>query len=131
MHDTGIVRCVDDLGRIVIPMELRRDRNIAVKDPLSISREGNRIVLVPRTGIADGIVRKVDDLGRVVIPAELRRALDIKPKDQLAILTDGKSIVLVKFFEGCVLCGTTSDRVSTTRIHGKVVCLDCIAFIRE
>jgi transcriptional pleiotropic regulator of transition state genes len=45
MSDTGIVRRVDDLGRIVIPMELRRTLGIRVKDPLSISVEGERIIL--------------------------------------------------------------------------------------
>ncbi len=131
MRDTGIVRCVDDLGRIVIPMELRRERGIKVKDPLSITREGNQIVLAPRTKIDDGIVRKVDDLGRIVIPMELRRALGINSKDLLAIFTDGERIILGKHYEVCILCGTTSDRVSTTRVHKKPVCLDCIALIRE
>ena len=45
MNDTGIVRRVDDLGRIVIPMELRRTLGIHVKDPISISVDGERIVL--------------------------------------------------------------------------------------
>ncbi len=45
MHDTGIVRRVDDLGRIVIPMELRRTLGIKVKDPLAIYTEGERIIL--------------------------------------------------------------------------------------
>jgi len=45
MSDTGIVRRVDDLGRIVIPMELRRTLGIHVKDALSISVEGERIIL--------------------------------------------------------------------------------------
>lgn len=45
MKDTGIVRRVDDLGRIVIPMELRRTLGINVKDPLEISVEGERIIL--------------------------------------------------------------------------------------
>lgn len=45
MTDTGIVRRVDDLGRIVIPMELRRTLGINVKDPISISTEGDRIIL--------------------------------------------------------------------------------------
>lgn len=45
MHDTGIVRRVDDLGRIVIPMELRRTLGINVKDPLAIYVEGERIIL--------------------------------------------------------------------------------------
>ncbi len=45
MGDTGIVRRVDDLGRIVIPMELRRTLGIQVKDPMSISVQGERIIL--------------------------------------------------------------------------------------
>ncbi|MBN2848640.1 MAG: AbrB/MazE/SpoVT family DNA-binding domain-containing protein [Coriobacteriia bacterium] len=45
MKDTGIVRRVDDLGRIVIPMELRRTLGIHVKDPISISVDGERIIL--------------------------------------------------------------------------------------
>lgn len=45
MHDTGIVRRVDDLGRIVIPMELRRTLGINVKDPMAIYVEGDRIIL--------------------------------------------------------------------------------------
>ena len=45
MHDTGIVRRIDDLGRIVIPMELRRTLGIKVKDPLAIFVEGDRIIL--------------------------------------------------------------------------------------
>lgn len=45
MRDTGIVRKVDDLGRIVLPMELRRSLGIKVKDPISIHVEGDRIIL--------------------------------------------------------------------------------------
>jgi len=45
MQDTGIVRRVDDLGRIVIPMELRRTLGINVKDPISIYVEGEKIIL--------------------------------------------------------------------------------------
>jgi transcriptional pleiotropic regulator of transition state genes len=45
MRDTGIVRRVDELGRIVIPMELRRTLGINVKDPIAIFTEGDRIIL--------------------------------------------------------------------------------------
>jgi transcriptional pleiotropic regulator of transition state genes len=45
MNDTGIVRRVDDLGRIVIPMELRRTLGIHVKDPISISVDNEKIIL--------------------------------------------------------------------------------------
>lgn len=36
MKSTGIVRKVDDLGRIVLPIELRRSLGIEVKDPIEI-----------------------------------------------------------------------------------------------
>jgi len=45
MNDTGIVRRVDDLGRIVIPMELRRTLGINVKDPMAILVDGDQIIL--------------------------------------------------------------------------------------
>jgi transcriptional pleiotropic regulator of transition state genes len=36
MKSTGIVRKVDELGRIVLPIELRRTLDIVEKDPLEI-----------------------------------------------------------------------------------------------
>jgi transcriptional pleiotropic regulator of transition state genes len=45
MKSTGIVRKVDELGRIVIPIELRRTLDIAVKDPLEIFVEDDKIIL--------------------------------------------------------------------------------------
>ncbi len=45
MKSTGIVRKVDELGRIVIPIELRRTLDIAEKDSLEIYVEGERIIL--------------------------------------------------------------------------------------
>jgi transcriptional pleiotropic regulator of transition state genes len=42
---TGIVRKVDELGRIVLPIELRRTLDIAERDPLEIYVEGSSIVL--------------------------------------------------------------------------------------
>ena len=45
MKSTGIVRKVDELGRIVLPIELRRTMNIEVKDSLEIYVDGDQIVL--------------------------------------------------------------------------------------
>jgi AbrB family transcriptional regulator, transcriptional pleiotropic regulator of transition state genes len=45
LKSTGIVRKVDELGRIVIPMELRRRMGIDVKDRIEIYVEGEHIVL--------------------------------------------------------------------------------------
>jgi transcriptional pleiotropic regulator of transition state genes len=45
MKSTAITRKVDELGRIVIPKELRRNLRIEEKDPLEIFVEGEMIIL--------------------------------------------------------------------------------------
>lgn len=45
MKSTGVVRKVDELGRIVVPIELRRTMDIAVKDTVEIFVEGDQIIL--------------------------------------------------------------------------------------
>ncbi|ADL49898.1 AbrB/MazE/SpoVT family DNA-binding domain-containing protein [Clostridium cellulovorans] len=45
MKSTGVVRRVDELGRIVIPIELRRTLDIAEKDALEIYVDGEEIIL--------------------------------------------------------------------------------------
>lgn len=45
MKSTGIVRKVDELGRVVIPMEIRRNLGINEKDPMEIFIDGDQIIL--------------------------------------------------------------------------------------
>ena len=45
MKSTGVVRKVDELGRIVLPAEIRQSLGIEVKDPLEFFVEGERIIL--------------------------------------------------------------------------------------
>ncbi|MFS1510861.1 AbrB/MazE/SpoVT family DNA-binding domain-containing protein [Chengkuizengella sp. SCS-71B] len=45
MKSTGIVRKVDELGRVVIPIELRRTLGIAEKDALEIYVDGEKVML--------------------------------------------------------------------------------------
>lgn len=45
MKSTGIIRKVDELGRVVIPIELRNQFNIVEKDPIEIFVDGSCIVL--------------------------------------------------------------------------------------
>ena len=42
---TGIVRHIDELGRIVIPSEIRKRFGLAEKDPVEISVQGETILL--------------------------------------------------------------------------------------
>jgi AbrB family transcriptional regulator, transcriptional pleiotropic regulator of transition state genes len=70
VHDTGIVRRVDDLGRIVIPMELRRTLGIKVKDPMAIYVEGDNIILTKHKDscaiCGDTKLDKVEVKGRLI-----------------------------------------------------------------
>lgn len=45
MKSTGIVRKIDELGRIVLPIEMRRTLDIDDKDTLEIYVEGDAIIL--------------------------------------------------------------------------------------
>ena len=45
MKSIGIVRKVDKLGRIVLPVELRKTLDIGDKDDLEIAVEGDKVVL--------------------------------------------------------------------------------------
>ncbi len=45
MKSTGIIRKVDELGRVVIPIELRRNLGISEKDSLEIYVDDDRIIL--------------------------------------------------------------------------------------
>lgn len=45
MKSTGIIRRMDELGRVVIPIEIRNQFNIVEKDPIEIFVDGSSIVL--------------------------------------------------------------------------------------
>jgi len=45
LKSTGIVRNVDELGRIVIPKEMRTKMDISSSDPIEIYVDGDQIIL--------------------------------------------------------------------------------------
>ena len=63
MKATGIVRRVDDLGRIVIPKEIRRTMQIELGEPMELFLEDDK-VCVKRwsSGCKDDIKRLIDEV---------------------------------------------------------------------
>ena len=45
MKNTGVIRRLDELGRITLPMELRKSMNLKERDALQISVDNGRVVL--------------------------------------------------------------------------------------
>lgn len=45
MKSTGVVRKIDELGRVVLPISIRQTLDIKEKDPLEIFVDDNRIIL--------------------------------------------------------------------------------------
>lgn len=70
MRATGIVRRVDDLGRIVIPRELRRDMGLSEGAPMEFFIEDEGILLIPYfpsaeskiQALAQTILKEADEL---------------------------------------------------------------------
>ena len=117
------VRKIDELGRIVIPIEIRNYLDIKSGEKIDILKSGRNIILRKSTNIKKHIrhiniekgievdiqvtyykdhekqnlyTRSINELGLLVIPLELRKSLDIKEKDSLKIYVKNDYIILIK-----------------------------------
>ena len=83
MKATGIVRRIDDLGRVVIPKEIRRTMRIREGDPLEIftDREG---------GV---ILRKYSPIGEMGEFAQEYAESIYKTLDQTALICDSDMVI--------------------------------------
>ena len=62
MKATGIVRRIDDLGRVVIPKEIRRTYNIREGDPLEIFLQDGAVVFKKyNPGYRDDLMATLQD----------------------------------------------------------------------
>lgn len=69
MKATGIVRRVDDLGRIVIPKEIRRKLRITEGAPMELFTEDNKVIFQKYIPAPD-FKQSVDDLRKVFYETE-------------------------------------------------------------
>lgn len=82
MKSTGIVRKVDELGRIVIPIELRRVLGVAEGDAMEVFMDGKQIVLakympnVEKLAVIEGL-EQLSDLSESEQREIINRALNI------------------------------------------------------
>lgn len=82
MKATGIIRRVDDLGRILIPKEIRRQFGITDGSPMEYFLEGEKIILQPyktesvSNDITNLILKVEDNYEHLKKADEIRRLLE-------------------------------------------------------
>ncbi len=107
----GIVRKIDELGRIVIPKEFRRTYGIQEKDPIGLFVDDDTIYLIKNAEGFHGMVRNLDDLGRYTLPIEVRRSLGYVENQEVDIFIEPleDAICIRKSGDYCKICGDTHD----------------------
>ena len=126
MRATGMSRKIDEMGRIVIPIEIRRCFDMNCNDSIDIYIENNNIILKKHDSV--GMSRKIDEMGRIVIPIEIRRKFNLNFNDEIDIYTNEDSILLKRYEPFCAFCGKT-DGLET--FMEKKICQSCVAEIAK
>ena len=88
-----IKRKIDELGRLVLPIDHRNHYGIAAGDPLLITDTGDGIIGRKAPEFTDE-VKIVDELGRVVIPKRIRATYNLEAKSALEIHSADNGILL-------------------------------------
>ena len=113
MKATGIVRRIDDLGRVVIPKEIRRTQMIRVGDPLEI--------FVSSTG--EVIFKKYSPVGELAGEAEHLVEALYKNAGVSALVTDRDKVVAaagsLRPAAGQALAPEYSSRMEARRLYAK------------
>ena len=77
MKSTGMVRKIDELGRVVIPKELRRTLGIDNQDPLEIFIDGDKVILKKyKPNMACAVTGEVSDDNLVLLGGKLILSLN-------------------------------------------------------
>lgn len=118
MRATGIVRRLDDLGRVVVPKEIRKSLGIKEGDSLGVELKDDKTIHLRKVSVDDTwLIRYIDELGRVQIPKEMRKFLNWKEGEATEFFIDGESIVLKYYEDGSDLSQETSEPVNSINLQ--------------
>ena len=95
MKATGIVRRVDDLGRVVIPKEIRRTMNIREGEALEIFIEDKKVIF------------------QKYLPSEE----NLSEASAEWVKSHAKEIVFVNSINGVTTCGFNSGRIESVKYN--------------
>lgn len=121
----GIVRKIDDLGRITIPIEYRKTADLKAGERVGLQLEGKTIHIVKQDNFI-GMTRPLDELGRIALPVELRRELGFTEREKVDMYIIEEEICVHKISDICAICGRTGELFELEKIKEVHICNSCI-----
>ena len=124
----GLVRSVDQNGRITLPAEYVEALNLIHGKKLEIFSAKDKIIVRKSIYVNNrrqfrGGLRIFDCLGRIVIPSEIRKIFKIEVDSEMYISLARNSVVLEVLFDECIFCG---DRNGLRNYNGSCICSSCV-----
>jgi transcriptional pleiotropic regulator of transition state genes len=118
----GIIKKMDPLGRVTVPMEYRKTAGINAFDRVGLELHGSviHVILPSNMGKFVGIDRPFDELGRITLPIEMRTSLNFEECQKVDLYFEGNVLCIKKV--GCHYCGKTELLKEFKGFH---VCNDC------
>jgi transcriptional pleiotropic regulator of transition state genes len=110
----GITRKIDELGRVCIPIEIRRSTGIDVLVHTDLFIDNGVLRLCKGNG------RGIDELGRFTIPKEIRRRYGWETGQEMEVFAELGYLCIKKV--GCDWCDETEDLKD---IKGHMLCRKC------
>ncbi len=104
------IRILDELGRIVLPMELRRLYGLDPGDSVNVIAAPYDFILVKATKGTGAL--SIDELGRIFLPEALTEKYDIQPGDSLAIVPEENGLHLHLAGEADIMPEVTDTKPS-------------------
>ena len=120
-ENKGISRRLDELGRLVIPKELRGEV-YEEGDYVYFEAINDCLILRKVSKKEFSFCRKIDELGRIVVPIEFRKENHWEEKDYIKIFTYNDKVILKKVEDSCAICYSKKDLED---FKNKKICKKC------
>lgn len=101
----GLIRKLDELGRVVIPIDYRKSKVEEGKTKVKVFSINEFVIVEILENQLENTTKKFDELGRVVVNIEIRNSLGWQENDEIEIWSFGRFFLLKKVEEKCVFCG--------------------------
>lgn len=117
----GIPRKLDELGRVVVPIDYRNGK-YEEGTIVYLQVMEDYLIVTDNDDFGMGIAKKFDELGRIQIAKEMRDVLNWEYKDSLMIWAFEAGFIIKKVEEKCIFCRKQEE---LEEFKNKYICSSC------